>query len=44
MKVVITDPAVRESDKLTQVPNNSAAPCFVFDNTYARELEGFHVL
>jgi uncharacterized protein YdiU (UPF0061 family) len=43
MKVVITNPAVRESQKPTQVSNNPAAPCFAFDNTYARELEGFYV-
>jgi uncharacterized protein YdiU (UPF0061 family) len=43
MKVVVTNPAVRESQKLTQVPNNPTAPCFAFDNTYARELEGFYV-
>src|SRR5215471_8977863 len=43
MKVVSTNPAVEESAKLTQVPNNSRAPCFAFDNTYARELEGFYV-
>jgi uncharacterized protein YdiU (UPF0061 family) len=40
---VITNPAVQESQKLTHVPNNPAAPCFAFDNTYARELEGFYV-
>ncbi|HEV8344566.1 MAG TPA: protein adenylyltransferase SelO family protein, partial [Candidatus Binatia bacterium] len=28
---------------MTHVPNNPAAPCFAFDNTYARELEGFYV-
>src|SRR5262245_41188804 len=43
MKVVITNPAVDENDKLTQVPNNTAAPCCAFDNTYARELEGLYV-
>src|SRR5499427_6883634 len=43
MKVVITNPAVEENAKLTQVPNNPAAPCFAFDNTYARELEGLYV-
>jgi uncharacterized protein YdiU (UPF0061 family) len=43
MKVVITNPAVQESDKRTQVPNRPAAPYFAFDNTYARELEGFYV-
>src|SRR5499425_2334515 len=43
MKVVSTNPAVEENAKLTQVPNNPAAPCFAFDNTYARELEGFYV-
>jgi serine/tyrosine/threonine adenylyltransferase len=41
MKVVITNPAVQESQKPT--PNKPAAPCFAFDNTYARELEGFYV-
>src|SRR5215467_12885836 len=43
MKVVITNPAVEENAKLTQVPNNYRTPCFAFDNTYARELEGFYV-
>jgi len=43
MKVVITNPAAQESDKRTQAPNNPTAPCFAFDNTYARELEGFYV-
>src|SRR5262252_6514039 len=43
MRGMITNPAVRESDNLTQVPNKPAAPCFAFDNTYARELEGFYV-
>src|SRR5215470_15291758 len=43
MKVVSTNPAVEENAKLTQVPNNPAAPCFAFDNTYARDLEGFYV-
>jgi uncharacterized protein YdiU (UPF0061 family) len=28
---------------MTHVPNNAAAARFVFDNTYARELEGFYV-
>ena len=28
---------------MTHVANNSAAAGFVFDNTYARELEGFYV-
>ena len=28
---------------MTNVPNNTAAAGFVFDNTYARELEGFYV-
>ena len=28
---------------MTHVPNNSAAARFAFDNTYARELEGFYV-
>jgi uncharacterized protein YdiU (UPF0061 family) len=43
MKAVITNPAVQESQKPTQVPNSPDAPCFAFDNTYARELEGFYV-
>jgi uncharacterized protein YdiU (UPF0061 family) len=43
MKIMIMNPAVQESHKLTQVSNNPAAPCFAFDNTYARELEGFYV-
>jgi uncharacterized protein YdiU (UPF0061 family) len=41
MKVVSTNPAVQESQNPTQVPNNPA-PRFAFDNTYARELEGFY--
>src|SRR6266545_3185056 len=28
---------------MTHVPNNSAVARFAFDNTYARELEGFYV-
>ena len=28
---------------MTHVPNNAAAARFAFDNTYARELEGFYV-
>ncbi len=28
---------------MTHIANNSAAAGFVFDNTYARELEGFYV-
>ena len=28
---------------MTHVPNNSSAAQFAFDNTYARELEGFYV-
>src|SRR5215813_1996642 len=43
MKVVITNPAVEENAKLTQVPNNTDAPYFAFDNTYARDLEGLYV-
>ncbi|MBI2181154.1 MAG: hypothetical protein HYU31_10105, partial [Deltaproteobacteria bacterium] len=43
MKVVITNPAAQESDKRTQAPNNPTALCFAFDNTYARELDGFYV-
>src|SRR5574341_379585 len=43
MQVVITNPAFQESHKPTQVPDNPAAPSFAFDNTYARELEGFYV-
>src|SRR5881397_1725924 len=31
------------SHTMTHVANNSAAAGFVFDNTYARELEGFYV-
>src|SRR5262249_11021822 len=31
------------SDTTTHAANNSAAAGFVFDNTYARELEGFYV-
>src|SRR5499433_2522057 len=31
------------SHTITRVVNNSAAAGFVFDNTYARELEGFYV-
>jgi uncharacterized protein YdiU (UPF0061 family) len=31
------------SHMMTHVANNSAAAGFVFDNTYARELEGFYV-
>ncbi|HSD84205.1 MAG TPA: protein adenylyltransferase SelO family protein, partial [Anaerolineae bacterium] len=42
MKVVLTNPIVQESHKLTQVPEEPA-PCFAFDNTYARELGGFYV-
>jgi hypothetical protein len=41
MKVMIANPAVQESHELMQAPNNPAAPRFAFDNTYARELEGF---
>ncbi|HXV50365.1 MAG TPA: YdiU family protein [Candidatus Binatia bacterium] len=43
MRVVITNPTGQESHKPTQVPNSAAAPCFAFDNTYARELEGLYV-
>jgi uncharacterized protein YdiU (UPF0061 family) len=43
MRVVITNPAVPEGHKRTQLPENPAALCFAFDNTYARELEGFYV-
>src|SRR5215470_9726415 len=43
MRGMITNPAVQENHNLTQVPNKPAAPCFAFDNTYARELEGFYV-
>ena len=31
------------SHTMTHVPNNPAAARFAFDNTYARELEGFYV-
>jgi uncharacterized protein YdiU (UPF0061 family) len=43
MKAVSTNPAVEESHERTQVANDPAAPRFAFDNTYARELEGFYV-
>jgi uncharacterized protein YdiU (UPF0061 family) len=42
MKVVITKPAAQESQNPTQIPNNPATG-FAFDNSYARELEGFYV-
>ncbi|HYA27216.1 MAG TPA: YdiU family protein [Acidobacteriota bacterium] len=40
---MITDPAVREGQRLTQVTDKPTSPCFAFDNTYARDLEGFYV-
>ena len=43
MKVVSKNPAAEENTKLAQVPNNADAPCFAFDNTYARDLEGLYV-
>jgi uncharacterized protein YdiU (UPF0061 family) len=36
-------PAAEETDEATKVPSDAGAPCFAFDNTYARELEGFYV-
>jgi serine/tyrosine/threonine adenylyltransferase len=38
-----TDAPNQESHPMTHVPNYSAAARFAFDNTYARELEGFYV-
>src|SRR5262245_35088174 len=38
--LMLPDP---ETHTMTHVANNAAAAGFVFDNTYARELEGFYV-
>src|SRR5262247_1796532 len=38
--LMLPDPG---SHTMTHVANNSAAAGFIFDNTYARELEGFYV-
>src|SRR5262245_49079359 len=43
MKAVITNSAAQESHEPTQVADRNAAPRFAFDNTYARDLEGFYV-
>jgi uncharacterized protein YdiU (UPF0061 family) len=42
MKGVITDPAGQNNTR-TQAPESPAAPRFAFDNSYARELQGFYV-
>jgi uncharacterized protein YdiU (UPF0061 family) len=38
-----SNPSDQRGDTATHVSNNSAAARFAFDNTYARELEGFYV-
>ena len=38
--LMLPDPG---SHTKTHLANNSAAAGFIFDNTYARELEGFYV-
>jgi uncharacterized protein YdiU (UPF0061 family) len=38
-----TNPPDQGSPSMTHVANNSAAARFAFDNTYARQLEGFYV-